>query len=104
MLDTAEKDRTLGKEVTIHQYIQSRKRRKARTVTHVIGENWSLKTGQEDITRSFTDYITRKHEHIPIDERSLGRTMSCGIHTVPVPANAALEEPITILDEKVRAT
>lgn len=30
LLDTAEKDRTLGEEVTIHQFIQSRKRRKAR--------------------------------------------------------------------------
>jgi hypothetical protein len=60
LMDTADKDKIPGEAVTIHQYIKSRKRRMARTVTHVTDEHGSLTTDQADIMRIFTDHMTRK--------------------------------------------
>jgi hypothetical protein len=44
LMDTVEKDRLPGEEVTLHQYIKSRKRRLPRTVSHVTDEHGSFQT------------------------------------------------------------
>jgi hypothetical protein len=101
-MDTADKDKIPGEAVTIHQYIQLRKRRKARAVTIVMDEHGSQTKDQEDIMRSFTDHMTRKYENIPIDEGCIQRKVSFGLKTVPMSANDTLEEPVTmdeLLDE-----
>jgi hypothetical protein len=60
LLDTDDKDRLLGEDVTIHHYVKSRKRKMARRVTHLIDETGALQTDQREIMRIFTERMVRR--------------------------------------------
>jgi len=60
-MDMTEKDRIQGEDVTIYQYVRSRKSQMARTIKHIIGENELLQTDQEEIMRIFTDFLATKY-------------------------------------------
>jgi predicted ester cyclase len=89
-------DKIEGETLTIHQYLKARKRRTMRTISHVLDEKGVMKTGQTDDMNNFTERMTRRFSHIPIDERRIQELVSCGMTTLPMTANAALEEPITM--------
>jgi len=49
LLDTENRYRITGENLTIHQYLKYLKRRTMRTITHVVDENGTLKTGQREV-------------------------------------------------------
>jgi len=51
--------------------------------------------GQKEITHIFMEHMTRRYTCITIAERCIQELVSCGTNTIPMAANAALEEPIT---------
>jgi hypothetical protein len=102
LLDTEDRDRITGEISTIHQYLKSRKRRTMRTITQVQDENGIMKTGQTEVMGIFTAHITRRCAHIQINDRCIQELVSCEMNTLPMTANAALEEPITV-DELITA-
>ena len=95
-MDTEDKDRIIGENLTIHHYLKSRKRRTMPTITHGLDENGILKTSQTEVMTLFTEHMTRRFARIPIDERCIQELVSSGMNTLPMAANAALEEPITM--------
>jgi hypothetical protein len=64
----------------------------------VTDEHGSLTKDHAHIMGIFRDHMTRKYGHIQIDEGCMRRIVCCGVHTVHMTANCALEEPVT-LDE-----
>jgi hypothetical protein len=50
LLDTDEKDRVQGEEITLHQYIKARKRQVARRILNLTDETRTIQTDQRDPT------------------------------------------------------
>jgi hypothetical protein len=90
LLDTEDKDRITGENLTIHQYVKTRKRRTMRTITHVIDENGTVKRAQREVMNIFMEHMTRRYASIPIDERCKQKLVSCGMNTLPIAENAEL--------------
>jgi len=78
-----DKDRTLGEDVTIYQYISSRKRQIARKIKHAIGENGLLQTDQQETMRIFKNLLATKYKPIRIDITSFWKKVSCGMVKIP---------------------
>jgi hypothetical protein len=95
LLVTEDNDRITEESLTIHQYLKARKRRTMRTITQVPDENGIVKTGQTEVMNIFTEHMTQRYARIPIDERCIQELVSCGVNSLPIAANAALEEPIS---------
>ena len=70
-MNTDDKDRIQGEEVTIYQFIRSRKRQMTRSILHVLDANGQLQTDQDDIMRLFTNFLETKYLHLQIDKSSL---------------------------------
>jgi hypothetical protein len=102
LLETEDRDKIEGETLTIYQYQKTRKWRTMRTITHGLDENGVMKTGQTDVMNIFTEHMTRRFSHIPIDERHIQELVSCGMTTLPMTVNVALDEPIT-MDELLAA-
>jgi hypothetical protein len=66
----------------------------------VLDENGIKKTGQTEVMGIFTAHMTRRYAHIQINNRCIQELVSGGMNTLPMAANAALEEPIT-MDELI---
>jgi hypothetical protein len=96
ILNTVEKDRILGEEITIHQYIKSRKRRMASTVSQVTDEQGAHQTDQAEILRIFTDHLVKKYERRNVNVKCMHHLLDGGLNTVPLEVNLALDEPLEI--------
>ena len=95
-MDTTDKDRMHGEEVTIYQYIRSRKRQRTRTIMHILDGNGQLQTDQDDIMRIFTNFLVTKYEHLHIDVSSLRKITSCGMPKIPASVNTEVDKTITM--------
>jgi hypothetical protein len=62
----------------------------------VTDEQGILRPDQEYILRIFTEHMTRRFDHIPVDEERIRKIVSCGLEKLSASANIALEEPITV--------
>ena len=102
LLDTEDRDRIAGENPLLHHYLKSRKRRTKRRITYVLDENGIMQMGQKEIMHIFTEHTTHRYTRITIAERRIQELVSCGMNTIPMAANSALEEPIT-MDELVTA-
>jgi len=96
LLDTGERVRTTGEIPTLHHYLKSRMRRTKRTIHYVLDENGIMKMGQKEIMHIFTEHMTNRYNRIMIDERLIQELISCGMNKIPMEANSAVEEPITM--------
>jgi len=59
-MDTVENDNIQGEDITTYHYIRSRKRQKARLVTHILDAQGQLQVEQDDIIRIFTIFLETK--------------------------------------------
>jgi hypothetical protein len=94
LMGAVEKDMLPGEEITIHQYMKSRKRRLARTVSHLTDEHGSLQTDQAEIQLIFTDHLIKKYSSRKIDVHCMHHLFNSGLSAVPLEANSALDEPV----------
>jgi exonuclease III len=95
-LDVEEADRVIGEGLSIHQYVKSKKRRKARTVAHILDDQGVMRYELSSIMQIFTDHMTRRFASIDIDESRLRRLVECNLGKVPDVASEVMEEPITL--------
>jgi hypothetical protein len=96
LLKTEDRDKITGETPTLHHYTKSRKRRTKLTIIYLLDENRIMTMGQKEIIHIFTDHMTRRYNRIMIDERCIQEIISCGMNTIPMTANSALEEPLTV--------
>jgi hypothetical protein len=58
--------------------------------------------GQKEIVHIFTEHMIHRYTRITVAERCIQELVSCAMNTLPMAANAALEEPIK-MDELLTA-
>ena len=95
-MDTVENDNIQGEDITTYHYIRSRKRQKARLVTHILDAQGQLQVEQDDIMRLFTIFLETKYNHYQMKKRSFQNLVSCGMPKIPGDANNELDHPITL--------
>jgi hypothetical protein len=94
LMDTVEKDRVQGEEITIHQYIKWRKRRMARTVSYVTDEQGDLQMDKAEILRIFTDHLVQHYGVRTVNVECMHHLLHGGLSVVPFAVNLALDAPI----------
>lgn len=84
-----------GKEPLIYHIIRARKRQVARITDTILDCNGAAQT-TTTILRTFTDYMRRKQNPIPVDCNRIRRLVGHVNNTLPQEANNALHAPITM--------
>ena len=91
-----EQDRIIGEEPSLHHLLKTRKRQVLRTVHQMYDTDGSQKTSPADILRLFTEHMRPKYDRIQTNKERMRHMMNCGLKTIPLAANIALKEPITM--------
>jgi len=86
----------IGEEVSVHQYIKTLRRGKARTVNRIRDGEGNIHTTSAAILRTITDHMRRKYDEIQCSTNDIKELLSCGIKELPPEAGKILESPITL--------
>ena len=94
LLDTKEHDLLEGEEPSLFQVLRILKRRESRDIRQLTDEHGNTLSTFRDIAANFVTQLTRKYQHIPVDETALATLQN--FHPVCQMAYAEqLQQPIT---------
>lgn len=96
LLENGDPDRIVSWNLSVHHYLQSLKRQKARKVDLMYDGDGTPQRSSADLLRPFSTHMRQKYDHMPVTDESIRRMVDCSLKTIPTAAHTITEQSITI--------